>query len=303
MGWREWGLLVALSVLWGGSFFFVGVAVAELPTFTIVALRVLFAAVALLLFLKVAGIAIPLHGEAWRAFFAIGLLNNVIPFSLIVWGQGHIASGLASILNATTPLFTVLVAHALTADEKLTPPRASGVAIGFAGVVVMIGPAALHEARTDLLAQLACLGAALSYAFAGVYGRRFRRLGLAPLQTAFGQVAASTVLLVPLALLVDRPWTLAAPGLPTWAAVLALAVLSTSVAYALYFRILARAGATNVLLVTFLVPVSAILLGAAVLGERLQPRHFAGMALIGMGLAAIDGRLARWRSRRSLAAK
>jgi len=303
MGAGDWAMLIALSVLWGGSFFFVGVAVAELPTFTIVALRVLFAAIALAVFFTIVRIAIPTSGAAWRAFFGIGVLNNVIPFSLIVWGQGHIASGLASILNATTPLFTVLVAHCLTADEKLTPQRATGVAVGFGGVVLMIGPAALHEAGTDLLAQLACLGAALSYAFAGVYGRRFRRLGLAPLQTAFGQVAASSVLLVPLALIVDRPWMLPMPSIPTWTAVIALAVISTSLAYALYFRILARAGATNVLLVTFLVPVSAILLGAGVLGERLLPRHFAGMALIGMGLAAIDGRLARWRSRRSQAAR
>jgi drug/metabolite transporter (DMT)-like permease len=295
---RDWAMLVALSVLWGGSFFFVGVAVSELPTFTIVALRVLFAALALAVFFIVSGTPIPAGREAWRAFFGMGVLNNVIPFSLIVWGQAHIASGLASILNATTPLFTVLVAHWLTADEKLTPQRATGVAVGFGGVVLMIGPAALDEAGTDLLAQLACLGAALFYACAGVYGRRFRRLGLAPLQTAFGQVAASSVLLVPIALIVDRPWTLPMPGIPTWAAVIALAVVSTSLAYALYFRILARAGATNVLLVTFLVPVSAILLGAAVLGERLEPRHFAGMALIGMGLAAIDGRLARWRGRR-----
>jgi drug/metabolite transporter (DMT)-like permease len=233
----------------------------------------------------------------------MGVLNNVIPFSLIVWGQAHIASGLASILNAMTPLFTVVVAHFLTADEKLTPQRAAGVAIGFGGVAVMVGPAALQGFGTDLLAQLACLAAAVFYSFAGVYGRRFRRLGLAPLQTAFGQVATSSLLLVPLALLVDRPWTLPMPGLATWAAVIGLAVVSTAFAYGLYFRILARAGATNVLLVTFLVPVSAILLGALVLGERLQPRHFAGMALIGVGLAAIDGRLARWRDRRSLAAK
>ena len=299
MGWREWALLVALSVLWGGSFFFVGVAVAELPTFTIVAFRVLLAASALMLFFRIAGMALPAGAAAWRAFLAMGVLNNVIPFSLIVWGQAHIASGLASILNATTPLFTVVVAHWLTADEKLTGPRATGVAIGFAGVVVMVGPAALQGFGTDLLAQLACLAAALSYAFAGVYGRRFRALGLAPLQTAFGQVAASSLLLVPIALLVDRPWTLPAPGVATWAAVVALAVVSTALAYGLYFRILARAGATNVLLVTFLVPVSAILLGALVLGERLQARHFAGMALIGVGLAAIDGRLAaRWRGAR-----
>ncbi|HEX2116539.1 MAG TPA: DMT family transporter [Alphaproteobacteria bacterium] len=296
MGAEDLALLVALSLLWGGSFFFVGVAVAELPTFTIVALRVLLATLALLLFLKATGTVIPASAEAWRAFAVMGVLNNVIPFSLIVWGQAHIASGLASILNATTPLFTVAVAHWLTGDEKLTPSRASGVAIGFAGVVVMIGPAALEGFGTDLLAQLACLAAALSYAFAGVFGRRFRALGLAPLQTALGQVAASSVLLVPLALLADRPWTLPAPGPATWLSVIGLAVLSTALAYGLYFRILARAGATNVLLVTFLVPVSAILLGALVLGERLQARHFAGMALIAAGLAAIDGRLiARWR--------
>jgi len=300
MGWREWALLIALSVLWGGSFFFVGVAVAELPTFTIVALRVLLAALALLVFLKAVGISIPSSAKAWRAFAVMGVLNNVIPFSLIVWGQAHIASGLASILNATTPLFTVAVAHWLTADEKLTPSRAAGVAVGFVGVVVMIGPVALQGFGADLLAQLACLAAALSYAFAGVFGRRFRALGLAPLQTALGQVAASSMLLVPLALLVDRPWTLQMPGHATWLSVIGLAVLSTALAYGLYFRILARAGATNVLLVTFLVPVSAILLGALVLSERLQARHFAGMALIGTGLAAIDGRLvARWRGARA----
>lgn len=291
MGAREWVLLLALSVLWGGSFFFVGVAVTELPTFSIVALRVGVAAMALLLFLRIAGIAIPAGGAAWRAFFAIGLLNNVVPFTLIVWGQSHIASGLASILNATTPLFTVLVAHWLTADEKLSGARLAGIATGFAGVAVMIGPTALEDVGADLLAELACLGAALSYAFAGVYGRRFRRLGFAPMQTAFGQVAASSAVLVPVAVLADQPWALPMPGPETWAAVLALAVLSTALAYGLYFRILAQAGATNVLLVTFLVPVSAILLGAIVLGERLQPRHFAGMALIGAGLAAIDGRL------------
>jgi drug/metabolite transporter (DMT)-like permease len=296
MGWGEWTLLVVLSVLWGGSFFFVGIAVAELPTFTIVALRVLIAALALMLSLRVAGIAVPAGFASWRAFAGMGMINNVVPFSLIVWGQAHIASGLAAILNATTPLFTVVVAHWLTADEKLTPMRAAGVATGFVGVAAMVGPTALQGIDIGLLAQLACLAAAVSYAFAGVYGRRFRALGLAPLQTAFGQVAASSLLLVPIALVVDRPWSLPPPGLATWAAVAALAVLSTALGYALYFRILARAGATNVLLVTFLVPVSAILLGALVLGERLQTRHFAGMALIGSGLAAIDGRLAaRWR--------
>jgi drug/metabolite transporter (DMT)-like permease len=155
----------------------------------------------------------------------------------------------------------------------------------------MIGPSALAGIGLDVAAQGACLAAALSYAFAGVFGRRFRRMGVAPLATATGQVTASSAMLIPLVLLVDRPWTLAPPGAVAWAAIIGLAALSTALAYVIYFRLLATAGATNLLLVTFLLPVSAILLGALVLGERLDPRHFAGMALIGAGLAAIDGRL------------
>jgi drug/metabolite transporter (DMT)-like permease len=183
------------------------------------------------------------------------------------------------------------VAHVLTRDERLTPSRLAGVIVGFAGVVLMIGPAALEGIGTNVLAQLACLAAALSYAFAGVFGRRFKRMGVAPIATAAGQVTASTLMLLPVALLVDRPWTLPQPSLPAWGAVLGLAALSTALAYVLYFRILATAGATNLLLVTFLIPVSAILLGSLMLEERLHPTHFLGMALIGAGLAGIDGRL------------
>ena len=157
----------------------------------------------------------------------------------------------------------------------------------------MIGPEALNGLGGGALAEFACLAAALSYALAAIFGRRFRRMGVAPLATAAGQVTASTVLLLPVMLLIDRPWTLAAPHAATWAAVLGLGLLSTALAYVLYFRILATAGATNVLLVTLLVPVSAILLGALVLGERLLPRHVLGMALIGLGLMFIDGRLPR----------
>jgi len=228
----------------------------------------------------------------------MGFLNNLVPFSLIVWGQTQIGSGLASILNATTPLFGVVVAHVLTRDEKMTGHRLAGVVLGFAGVVVMLGPAALRTVGSDIAAQLACLAAAFSYALAGVFGRRFRRMGVAPMATATGQVTASTAMLVPLALLVDRPWTLAMPGPATWGAILGIAALSTALAYVLYFRILATAGATNILLVTFLVPVSAIILGSLVLGEVLELQHLAGMALIGTGLAAIDGRLARIAKRR-----
>ena len=287
---REWGLLLCLSVLWGGSFFFVGIAVKELPALTVVVSRVVLAALALLAVIRFLGVKLPTDGSAWKAFFGMGLLNNAIPFTLIVWGQTHIASGVASILNAATPLFTVVVAHFLTADEKMTGRRLVGVTTGLVGVAVMIGGAALQSLGVNVAAQLACLAAALSYACAGVFGRRFKLMGVTPMATATGQVVASSLLLLPVAMLVDRPWMLTAPSAGTLAALLGLALLSTAVAYVLYFRILATAGATNLLLVTFLIPVSAILLGTLVLGEALEAKHIIGMALIGFGLAAIDGR-------------
>jgi drug/metabolite transporter (DMT)-like permease len=296
MGAAEWAMVLALSVLWGGSFFFVGVAVAELPPLTIVALRVGLAALALNLAVLASGRRMPGGARTWATFLAMGVLNNVIPFSLIVWGQTQIASGLASILNATTPLFTVLIAHALTRDERMSAGRLGGAIVGFAGVAVMIGPDALRGLGADVLAQLAILGASLSYAFAGVFGRRFAHEGVAPLIAASGQVTASALVLAPLALAVETPWTLPLPEAEVWGAVVGLALLSTALAYLLYFRILARVGATNLLVVTFLIPVSAIALGGTVLGERLTPLHFAGLALIGLGLALIDGRLSRGRA-------
>jgi drug/metabolite transporter (DMT)-like permease len=293
MGPAQWTTLVILSILWGGSFFFAEIALAALPPFTIVLLRVGLAAIALHLFLLARGAPVPFGLGLWGAFLVMGLINNVVPFSLLVWGQTQIASGLASILNATTPIFTIVVAHFLTSDEKMTGGRLAGVLIGFGGVAVMIGPAALAGLGANLLAQLACLGATLSYGFAGTFGRRFARMGVTPVQTAAGQVTASALILLPISMAVDRPWTLPMPGMEVMTSVVALALLSTAVAYILFFRLLASAGATNIMLVTLLVPVSAILLGVTILGERLDPEHFAGMALIGLGLAAIDGRPAR----------
>jgi drug/metabolite transporter (DMT)-like permease len=288
----DWSLLLTLSVLWGGSFFVVGVAVKALPPFTIVLLRIVIAALALHVVLRATRTAMPWDGKTWLAFLGMGLLNNAIPFSLIAWAQTHIGSGLASILNATTPLFTVLVAHVLTVDERLSKGRFAGILLGFAGVVVLIGPHALAGLGQDVLAQCAILGAAVSYSFAGIFGRRFKRMGVPPLATATGQLTASSVLLLPVALLVDRPWTLPWPDLPVWAVIAGLALLCTALAYVIFFRILASAGAVNLMLVTFLIPVSAILLGSAFLNEVPTLADFLGMALIGLGLAAIDGRLA-----------
>ena len=290
MGATDWLLLLALGTLWGGSYFFGKVALTELAPFTVATGRLGLAAVVLHVVARVAGHGRPRSWRAWRAFWVMGLLNNVVPMSLILWGQIRVGSGLAAILNASTPLFTVLLAHLCTRDERLTPARIGGVLFGLGGVAVMIGPDALGGVRGHLLAQFAMLGAAVSYACAGIFGRRFA--STPPLVTATGQVTASSLTLLPLALLVDRPWLSPLPGVRTWAAVGALAVLCTALAYIIYFRILATSGASNLLLVTLLMPVNAVLLGTVFLGEHVEPRHLAGMALIAAGLAVIDGRLA-----------
>lgn len=299
MGSREWGLLLILSILWGGSFFFFKVLVAEVPPFTTVLGRVGLAALALNAVLLARCDPVPASPRLWGRFLVMGLLNNVVPFTLIVFGETRVSSGLASILNATTPIFTVLAAHVLTANEKLTRAKGVGVAFGFAGVAVLIDPGILSGVgRGDGIGEFSCLLAAAVYALAGLYGRRFR--GLAPLKIATGQITASTAILLPVALLIDRPWTMPSPSAQVWGAWIGIALFSTALAYIIYFRILAAAGATNLVLVTFLLPVSALLLGAVLLGETVSPRSLGGMALIGLGLAAIDGRLwttvrARWR--------
>ncbi len=288
---REWALLLALSVLWGGSFFFVRVALDGLPPLTLVLARVSIGGVVLFAALKAVGQRLPRRPEVWATLAVMALLNNLIPFSLIFWGQTAIPAGLAAILNATTPLFSVIVMHLFTSDEKATLPKIAGVLTGFGGVVVLVGPAAFGALDTPLWALGACLAAAVSYAFSGLWGRRFKPLGLTPVFTAWGQLTVTTLAMLPIVAIVDRPWTLATPGWPAILAVLGLAVLSTALAYIIFFRILDSAGPTNLLLVTFLIPVSAILLSSLFLGERLAWTHFAGMALIGLGLAAIDGRL------------
>ncbi len=290
MGIREWTLLLVLSLLWGGSFFFVGVAVQDLPPLTIVALRVSLAAVGLWCVVLILGLRPPRQWQVWLAFLSMGTIKTAIPFSLIVWGQTQIASGLASILNATTPLFTVVVASCLLTDERATPLKVLGVVVGFLGVVVMIGLPASSE-PTPWLPQLAILGAALSYAFGGVYGRRFKALGVHPILTAAGQVTASGLIMMPIAMSLEGTQALSTASVQSWGAILGLALFSTSLAYIIYFKLLESAGATNLLLVTLLVPGSAILLGILFLNEAITATQLTGLALIALGLSAIDGRL------------
>lgn len=290
---RDWGLLILLSFLWGGAFFLAAVAVREVPPLTIVLARTGIAALVLAAVIRPGGDAWPLLRRAVPAFAIMGLLNNLVPFSLLFWAQTMIPSGLAAILNATTPIFSILVAHVVLADERMTAQRAIGIGFGFLGVVVLIGHPGLAGEGLALTGMLACLGAALSYGVAASFGRRFRGMGLSSAQVALGQLTATAVMMIPVAGVIDRPWALAMPGLPVIGAVVALAVVSTALAYVIFFRLLASVGAVNTALVTLLIPPSAIVLGWLFLDERLGGQHYAGMALIGLGLLAVDGRVLR----------
>jgi drug/metabolite transporter (DMT)-like permease len=287
----DWLILGALALIWGGAFFFIAVAVRHVPPLTYVWLRLAIAAAAMWLFVRARGQGVGLPREVWGSIFLLALLNNAIPFALFGWGQTHIASGLASILNATTPIWGVVVAHFLTHDERMSPRKIAGVLLGFGGVATMIGPSLLSNLGSSTLAQLACVTASLSYALAAVWARRFRRMGVSPLSVTTGQLTAGAIMMLPVAMIVDRPWTHAFPPLTAWGAIIALALLCTAFGYVLYFRLIETSGATNALLVTLLVPPVAILLGATFLGEKLAPQDFAGLGLIALGLAAIDGRL------------
>ncbi len=284
----DWLLLIVLSILWGGSFLFGRIAVAEVPPVTLVLARVGIAAAALHLVLRAFGITFAPTGGRWRDYLVMGTLNNLVPFGLIFYGQIEIGAGLAAVINGMTPFWSALMARA-AGVEQLPVRKAAGVVLGFAGLAVTVGPAALDGLDAPLVAQLAVVGATISYGAASVFGRRFA--GDPPLLTATGQLSASTVLVLPLALVVDTPWLLPVPTPATVGSVVALALLSTALAYILYFRVLASAGATNAALVTLLIPVSAIALGALVLGEAIEARQLGGMALIALGLAVIDGRL------------
>jgi drug/metabolite transporter (DMT)-like permease len=291
MSGADWAILLILSVIWGGSFFFIEIALDTVAPLSLVLIRVAVAAAMLWIFLLLRGERLAMPPGAALSFLVLALLNNVVPFTLFAWAQEAITGGLASILNATTPIWGVIVAHLCTVDERATPTRVAGVLLGFAGVALMIGPDFLGQIGLDAFAQLACLAATFCYALAGVWARRFRPMGVPPIAVATGQLTASALVMLPLVLLFEPPWRAAAPSPQAWMALVALALFCTSLAYILYFRLVASAGATNSLLVTFLIPITAILLGALILHEQLEPRHFAGMALIGAGLAAIDGRL------------
>lgn len=290
----EWTLLITLALLWSGSFFFNELAVRDLPPFTVVLCRVGLGAVTLITVIKVMGHRVPTSFQTLRAFFFMGLINCAVPFSLIVWGQIELASGVASIFNASTPMFTAFLAHFFTTEDKLTPLRIVGLVCGFLGVTSMIGPEVLKGVGSDLLPSLAVIGAAFCYASGTIFIKRMGRLGIPPIVGATGQVSAATLLLLPAVLLIDQPWTLNMPGLPAIFSLLAIGIFSTGCAFIVFFKLLSTTGPTNLQLVTFMVPVGAITLGIMFLDEVLLPQHLIGMTLIGLGITFIDGRIMRY---------
>lgn len=293
----DWLVLFLLSLLWGGSFFLTKTAVGSVGPLTLVLGRVGGAAIVLTILVWASGRRLPRGYRAWAALLLLGAINVALPFALLAWAQTTIASGLAAIFNASTPLFTLLLAHAATRDERASPSRLLGVAVGFSGVAIIIGGGAIAGLFAHLLAELACLIAPLSYAAAAIFSRRWR--GEDPLVVATGQLITATLIMVPLSLALEQPWRAADPGPAIWSAIAALALFCTALAYYLYFRLIARAGATNASLVTLLIPATALLLGATFLGERIAVLQLAGIVVIGLGLALIDGRPLAYLTRRA----
>jgi drug/metabolite transporter (DMT)-like permease len=294
MGAREWLLLAALSALWGCSFLFVELALQDLPVFTVALGRTGIAAAFLLLLLAATRAPLLPLVQRWREFLLLGALRAAIPMSLIVWAQTRIDSGVAGILNSTSPLFTMVIAHLLTTDDRLTPQKLIGCLIGMVGVVVMIGMEFLSRLGEGVGGQLAMLGATCSYGFAAVYGRRFDTGSNTA--SAAGMLSGAAVLILPLALVIDRPWTLS-PGPLSISALVALALLSTAVAFVVWFRLITTAGPSNTSLVTFLIPFAALGFGVLLLGEKPSLGSLLGLVIILAGLAVTQLKPSRSRTR------
>lgn len=289
---RELGALLLLGSIWGASYLFIKVAVQVFPPLTLVTLRVVMAALTSLLILRMRGIALPRSRALWGTFLVMGLFNGVVPYSLITWGEQRIDSGLTAILIATSPIFTAIFAHLFLHDERMTVTKIVGILLGFAGVAILIGPAAVAGAGQSLMGDLAVVLASASYGATIVYARKHLR-GVTPMAASAGQMVMASAAILPVALLVDQPWRLslsdAGAVLPAVAALVMLAVVGTSLAYLLYYWLIREVGATNASLVTYISPFTSILWGTLLLGERLKLADFVGFGFILAGLAVING--------------
>lgn len=286
---QAWAALLLLSLIWGASFLSVRIALDEIGPLTAVAHRTGWAMLILWAYILIRRFALPRDLRIWGAFLVMGLLNNVIPFSLMAWGQLHIESGLTSILNAATAIFGVIAAAIFFADERLTARKAIGVALGFIGVSTAIGLEAFKDFDIRSLGQLAVVGGTISYALAGVWART--TIGhLAPQVAAAGMLTGASIVTIPAAWLIEGPISLSLHP-QTWAAIAYYAAVATAIAYMLYYRVLAMAGSGNLMLCTLIVAPVAIVLGAIVLGEALPLRAYTGFAILAFGLLILDGRL------------
>jgi drug/metabolite transporter (DMT)-like permease len=289
----DWALMLTLAMLWGGAFFFIAKILEEVPPYTMVLLRLAFATPPLFVVLYMNGQNFRLPTKVYGYFLILGAMNVAFPFILFAWAQLKISSGLASVLNATTPLWGVLVAHLLTRDDKATPMRILGVVLGFAGVATMMGAGLETASSVTILAQLACVVATLCYALSSIFAAKLYNEGVSTLQLATGQTLAGAIFMLPVVLATETPWANPVPSLSVLGYMIALSLLSTTLAYILYFKLLSRVGAANSLAITFLIPVVAIALGAIFLGETMTLAQFSGIGLIALGLVVLDGRLVR----------
>ncbi|MCG6945881.1 MAG: EamA family transporter [Deltaproteobacteria bacterium] len=288
MSLRNFAILLVLSLIWGASFLFIKVAVATIPPLSVAFGRTSLAAVVLYLVLRSRGFRMPGRSPVWGTFLLMGFFNGAVPYTLITWAEIHLDSGLAAIINAVMPLFTVLLAHFFTRDERLNIVKIAGIFLGFCGVVALIGPAALKGLGKDVLAQLAVMAAALCYAIAIILGRRLQ--GVTPLVSATGQLCCAAFLTLPMILVFDAPWSLS-PSFISLAALTCLSLLGTALAYLLYYYLLPRIGSTNLSLVTYLIPITGVFWGALLLGERLHWSAFLALGLILAGIAGVNNRL------------
>ncbi len=282
----DWLLLFLLSLLWGGSFFFNEIVLRQLSPFTLVFARVSLGAVFLWLFVFISGERPKLSGQLVIVSLVLGVFNNFIPFSLIVWGQQFIEGGEASIINASAPLFSAILGQFLRGGEKLTKNRALGLLVGWVGVFLLVGQTGVSGTGNMLLGRLSVLGASLCYALGAIYGRRY---SFPPKVLAAGMLTAAALYLIPFVVFIDKPWDINIHT-ATWLSMISISLFSTALAYIIYFRLLARVGATNLLLVTFLIPLTALILGMLFLGETPGWRSFLGFGIITVGLLIVDGR-------------
>ena len=278
-------LLLALGTIWGASYLFIKVIVAEVPAFTLVAGRLTLAAIILWGILRARRLSLPRTRQIWRAYAVLGFVGAALPYSLISWGEQYIPSGLAALLQSTTPIFTVILAHFLTDDERITIPKIIGVVVGFVGVGVLILPDLRQGLQADLLGQLAIVGSSLCYALTAIYIRS-RLQGQPPLVSATGQLMMGMVYMLPISLLIDRPFDLS-PSLPVLASWMMLTLLGTVVAYVIYFTLFERTSATFVTMVTYIIPVNSLLLGALVLNEPLNVTVLGSLVLILLGVLLV----------------